>query len=275
MARIRNLKPDFWTDEKLVELEPWERLLFIGLWNFADDQGYMPFSPKRIKMQVFPADSLEVSRGLQSLISIGALTLYDSESGQVLHITNWHKHQKVSNPSKSKYDDMDLTPARQKPRKQAEVAPENTEDYLNPLEDSGGLHKEREGGRGMEREGVSSLELRTHVTSAEKPKTVDDVKFATLRIVNTWIDGQPNRPPGKVINDVKHQIAPMIQDGINPQHITAGLAQWWEGNYPPSTLPNYVRVAQRGTQAPAASGTTRARQTLQLAHQLEQEEQGR
>ena len=39
MARIRTVKPDIWTDEKFVELSPLARLLFIGLWNFADDEG--------------------------------------------------------------------------------------------------------------------------------------------------------------------------------------------------------------------------------------------
>ena len=53
MARIRTIKPDFWSDEKIVELTPWARLLFIGLWNFSDDDGRMPFSPKKIKMLVF------------------------------------------------------------------------------------------------------------------------------------------------------------------------------------------------------------------------------
>lgn len=149
MARIRNIKPDFWTDEKLVELETWERLLFIGLWNFADDEGYMPYSPKRIKMQVFPGDSLEVSRGIQSLISIGAVELFDSEFGQVLHVSKWSKHQKVSNPSQSKYSSIELTPAGEDPRKQAVRAPEITEPSLISTEDSVGLRteREREGGR--------------------------------------------------------------------------------------------------------------------------------
>jgi hypothetical protein len=31
MARIRTIKPEFWTDEKIVELSPFSRLLFIGL----------------------------------------------------------------------------------------------------------------------------------------------------------------------------------------------------------------------------------------------------
>jgi hypothetical protein len=152
MARIRNLKPDFWTDEKLVELEPWERLLFIGLWNFADDEGYLPFSPKRIKMQIFPADSLEISVGLQNLISIGALTLYECVAGQVLHVTNWGKHQKVSNPTKSKYTDMDLTLVTTKPRKHAESAAQIPEPSPLGTELSREVHKERE--REGEREGV-------------------------------------------------------------------------------------------------------------------------
>jgi hypothetical protein len=150
VARIRNIKPDFWTDEKLVELETWERLLFIGLWNFADDEGYMPYSPKRIKMQIFPGDSLEVSRGIQSLISIGAVELFDSEYGQVLHVSKWSKHQKVSNPSKSKYSSVELTPLDGKPRKHADYAPEITEDSDISTEDSREVHTERE--RERERE---------------------------------------------------------------------------------------------------------------------------
>ena len=154
MARIRNIKPDFWTDEKLVELETWERLLFIGLWNFADDEGYMPYSPKRIKMQIFPGDSLEVSRGIQSLISIGAVELFDSELGQVLHVSKWAKHQKVSNPSKSKYSSIELVPLDGKPRKHAEFAPESIEDSMSGTEVSREVHKEREreGGREMNKD---------------------------------------------------------------------------------------------------------------------------
>ena len=61
MARIRTIKPEFWTDEKIVELSAFARLLFIGLWNFADDAGRMEFSAKRLKMQIFPADDVDIS----------------------------------------------------------------------------------------------------------------------------------------------------------------------------------------------------------------------
>ena len=39
MARIRTIKPEFWIDDVIVELPFETRLLFIGIWNFADDAG--------------------------------------------------------------------------------------------------------------------------------------------------------------------------------------------------------------------------------------------
>jgi len=108
MARIRTIKPDFWTDEKIVELDLEERLLFIGLWNFADDQGYLDLSPKRIKMQVFPGDDIDVSRALARLHEASLLAVYDSRDGKIIHITNWDKHQRVSNPSRARFEPGDL-----------------------------------------------------------------------------------------------------------------------------------------------------------------------
>jgi len=34
MARIRTIKPEFWTAEQVMELSRDARLLFIGMWNF-------------------------------------------------------------------------------------------------------------------------------------------------------------------------------------------------------------------------------------------------
>ena len=39
MARIRTIKPEFWTDEKLAPLSPICRLTFLGLVSMADDAG--------------------------------------------------------------------------------------------------------------------------------------------------------------------------------------------------------------------------------------------
>ncbi len=103
MARIRTIKPDFWTDEKVVELSPYARLLFIGLWNFADDDGRMECSPRRIKMQILPADSAEVPRLLYELESLDLVRRYTVEGIEYLQVNGFGKHQKVDRRSASKY----------------------------------------------------------------------------------------------------------------------------------------------------------------------------
>lgn len=110
MPRIRTIKPEFWVDEKVVELDPWARLLFIGLWNFADDQGFIDHSPKRIKMQIFPGDITDVMPLLASLLEAGLLDEYEAPTGKVLHVRGWSKHQKVSNPASPRFDAADLRP---------------------------------------------------------------------------------------------------------------------------------------------------------------------
>jgi hypothetical protein len=101
MARIRTVKPEFWTDEKVVECSIPARLLFIGLFNFANDKGCLERSPRRIKMQVFPADSMDCEPLLQELINHGLLTEYSVNDVQYLHISGFLKHQKINRPSQT------------------------------------------------------------------------------------------------------------------------------------------------------------------------------
>jgi hypothetical protein len=55
VPKIRGVKPDYWTDEDIVDLSIPARLLFIGLWTYACDNGHLQDKPKQIKMRVFPA----------------------------------------------------------------------------------------------------------------------------------------------------------------------------------------------------------------------------
>lgn len=96
MARIRTVKPEYWSDEKVMELSFPSRLLFIGLWNFADREGRMVYSPKRIRAQVFPGDALDVCPLLDELKERGLITVYAATNATILQVTNWHKHQLVS-----------------------------------------------------------------------------------------------------------------------------------------------------------------------------------
>ena len=99
MARIRTIKPDFWTDDKLTECSLSARLLFIGTWNFADDAGNLDRSPKQIKARVFPVDNIECEPLLIELITQGLLTEYSVDGKKYLHIQGFTKHQVINRPS--------------------------------------------------------------------------------------------------------------------------------------------------------------------------------
>jgi hypothetical protein len=102
MARIRTIKPDFWTDEKVVELSAFARLLFIGLWNFCDDDGRMVCSPKKIKMQIFPADSVDCSELLGEIRRASLISVYVVDGVEFLQVLGFEKHQKIDKRSASK-----------------------------------------------------------------------------------------------------------------------------------------------------------------------------
>ena len=56
MARIRTIKPEFWTSEQVMEITPLARLAFIAMWNFSDDRGVHPASYKTLRAEAFAGD---------------------------------------------------------------------------------------------------------------------------------------------------------------------------------------------------------------------------
>lgn len=104
MARIRTIKPDFWTNEKILGIKPLTRLLFIGMWNFADDFGRMVFSPVSIKAKIFPNDPIssdDVRAMLNEICSADLMVIYSASGKEYLEITGWD-HQRIDKRQPSK-----------------------------------------------------------------------------------------------------------------------------------------------------------------------------
>lgn len=93
MARARNIKPGFFLNEELVELPFATRLLFIGLWTLADREGRLEDKPKRIKMNLFPADDVNVDEALTQLESAGFLLRYTHCADRFIQVLAFSKHQ--------------------------------------------------------------------------------------------------------------------------------------------------------------------------------------
>ncbi|EGO4161254.1 primosomal protein [Escherichia coli] len=113
MARIRTIKPEFWTDEDMAELSEPACLLAIGLLNYADDEGYFNANPKLIKAAVFPIrePSAPIPVLIRELSNCGYLSMFSTSDGkQFGAITNFLKHQVVNKPKESKIKCLPLIP---------------------------------------------------------------------------------------------------------------------------------------------------------------------
>lgn len=145
MPRARNIKPAFFKNEDLVELPFETRLLFIGLWTLADREGKLEDRPKRIKMELFPADSIDVDAALDALQSAGLIERYTADGQQVVRIPKFLAHQK---PHRNESDSVLPDPTSGHGTKHVEprpVALRLNPDSLNP--DS--LNPEKEQGAQM------------------------------------------------------------------------------------------------------------------------------
>lgn len=116
--RIRSIKPEFWRSADITSLDLADRLLFIGLWSYVDDNGVGWDSLAHITADLFAADLerdssetfARVSRGISKLAERGLIVRYrgattdeDATSRPLLAIVKWEKHQRIDKPGKARY----------------------------------------------------------------------------------------------------------------------------------------------------------------------------
>ena len=105
MARIRSIKPSFFTSEDVSALPMRARLTWIGLWTHCDDQGRAKDNTKLIKAAVWPLDSVtlaEIEEDLTTLAAHTRIVRYMVDGKRYLAIVNWHDHQRPNKPSPSR-----------------------------------------------------------------------------------------------------------------------------------------------------------------------------
>jgi len=100
----RQVKAQFWTDTELIRiLDIPGRMFYQGLWQLADDSGCLENDTLAFKIHLFPADAeitIEViEKWVKTLIEAGKLIPYEAEGKQCFFLKNFHKHQKIKNPS--------------------------------------------------------------------------------------------------------------------------------------------------------------------------------
>lgn len=93
MARSRNIKPGFFQNELLADIDPLGRLLFAGMWTIADREGRLEDRAKRIKVAVLPYDVCDVEHLLGELEKHNFIRRYQVGEDRFIEIPNFIKHQ--------------------------------------------------------------------------------------------------------------------------------------------------------------------------------------
>lgn len=97
MARIRTIKPDFFTSEDIVGISPLARLLYVATWLEADREGRFVWRPKTLKLRYLPGDQCDIEALADELVSAGLVVTYEIDGQTFAEIPTFAKHQVINN----------------------------------------------------------------------------------------------------------------------------------------------------------------------------------
>lgn len=120
----RIIKPEFWGDRKMCRISRDIRLMYIGLWNCADDNGVFPADIAYIKSSIFPFDEItydEICSWVKVLVDENVIEPLEYLGRKYYKILNFWKHQRVG---RIKASDLFIPIAKVETKK---VVPKNEE----------------------------------------------------------------------------------------------------------------------------------------------------
>lgn len=106
MARARNIKPSFFTNEQVADQDPLGRLLFIGLWTLADYKGELEWKDRTIKLQLLGFDDCDIKALAINLERSGLIRFYSDGVRVFINIPTFLKHQNPHKNEREKGSDI-------------------------------------------------------------------------------------------------------------------------------------------------------------------------
>lgn len=111
MARKRMIDPNIWQSEDFSKLSTLAKLVFIGLFSLADDEGRGRGNPVYLKSTLFPYEegirSTDIDKTLSEISSNMSVIFYSCDGSSYYSLYNWNTWQKIDKPSQSKIPEYD------------------------------------------------------------------------------------------------------------------------------------------------------------------------
>jgi hypothetical protein len=106
VARIRTIKPEFFTSLTIDKLSLAAQRTFAGLLTYADDYGKGIDDARLIKAALWPLRDehtpAKVEEDMAAIAALGLILRYTYGEGRYFQILGWNEHQRVNRPSPSK-----------------------------------------------------------------------------------------------------------------------------------------------------------------------------
>lgn len=101
MARIRSIKPEFFIDEDLQDLEAdnpgaYCMLVFAGLWGHCSREGVFEYKPRVLKLSILPFLDYSMADTLALLEGAGFIRRFSVDGKEYGFIPSFEKHQRIS-----------------------------------------------------------------------------------------------------------------------------------------------------------------------------------
>ncbi|MFF4799915.1 hypothetical protein ACFY1U_16095 [Streptomyces sp. NPDC001351] len=288
MARIRTIKPEAFVSESLAGVSLTAERTFLGLLTQADDQGRHRDHAAIIAGQLWvlrpehrPSD---VETDLAQLADAGLICRYTGlDDKRYLHVVTWSRHQKINRPSKSRLPacphhdgHADTVPGvaalaagagitepspqshgtlRETSGEVREPAVNSTadgevagqSDFTEPsVREQGGFREAAVTPHGPDL-GPRTMDLGdipSGGASAPAPDTV-----SAQQLIAEYVAGCDHRPPSDFLGHLSRVVKKLLDEGIAPAHIRAGLECHRAKGLHPSTLPSLVHEAMNAAPA--------------------------
>ena len=106
MARKRMIDPSIWQSEDFSKLSYFSRLVFIGLFSNADDEGRGRANPAFLKSAIFPYDDglrvADIEKSLNEIAAYMSTTFYTHDEKEYYIFDHWADWQKIDRATQSK-----------------------------------------------------------------------------------------------------------------------------------------------------------------------------
>jgi len=263
MARIRSIKPEFWSSPGTASASPMARLLFIAMWNWADDYGVGTANLKELEGFAYPNDAVADFPSLCTEVADSFdVTFYTVRGRPYYSIPSWDKHQRNERRAHGLHPGLD----------EADMPPDlqefGTSDSTHGTsDDAHGLSAQgtgEQGNRGTGEQGKKNSSPSSERTSpareveskGERPRGSRAVAEhlngtahspAANQIAEAYAASCTQRPPGDLLSSIAVKADGCLKSDYTPQQIAAGIQAWSDSDmHHPSAIPSFVhRIVNR------------------------------